>query len=108
VEASTGVADRFGLVQQATTNVWGAYLNSALQSPTYNLGFSTGLALAGGEYHGTFTRVDGCWGCADQLKWDWSANRGTSYTVIPMPTGQFNDGGIWSIQPSPSPFRIHN
>ena len=51
-----GVADRFAVIAQPTPGYWGAYLGGTLiATPEHNVEFSSGVALAGGEWVGAFS-----------------------------------------------------
>lgn len=98
--------EQFGVVYLSSGAGWQAYRAGVALGSPHSLGWSTGNPLVGGEHHGVYASVDGCWGCSGNLAWQVSSDNGTSYSTVTVCQQGIDPG--WSVACPPSPFRIHN
>jgi hypothetical protein len=98
--------EQFGMVNLSSGAGWQAYRNSLALGVPHDLGWSSGNPLVGGERHGIWVSVDGCWGCSGNLAWQVSTDHGNSYVNVSVCQSYADPG--WSVVCPPSPFRIHN
>jgi hypothetical protein len=110
IASPPGTGDRFGLVKQLAGGYWAAYFNGTILGPNHYTGWNLGMPVAGGEWVGTGSKgiSDACYGCNGTIHWQFSTDRGSSYTDITSATPVTNGPTIWTIERPPSPFRIHD